>query len=154
MWMGRMSRSNRSPFTTRFPPTRLQHSSRSHHSSLLLSLVKLFLHSLFHLRPLSSTRTAHPSYPNPSSFSHIKRFSLIFFRSCTRTPALNFHHVHYHAQVDEHHEASGPGLLACLVLRNLTRAAKFALESTTSSSTDGSSKATEVAGGGRVSVAN
>lgn len=72
-------------------------------------------------------------------------------------PKAIAYHVRYHGQKDDHHhEATGPGFLACLILRNVVRAAKFAHESTvptTALANGGGASATQV-GGGRVSVAS
>ncbi|GAA5977588.1 hypothetical protein JCM5350_002283 [Sporobolomyces pararoseus] len=111
-----------------------------------LQLARISLHTRTHLPPLSSSSfsTSPSSQPGTS----------------TELPVSRLHHVRYHAQVDEHHEATGPSFLACLILRNLSRTAKLAKEalepqSSTSATVDQSSSSREVGGGGgRISVAS
>ncbi|GAA5884319.1 hypothetical protein JCM16303_003634 [Sporobolomyces ruberrimus] len=107
-------------------------------SSPSLALAKLTLHTRIHLPSLA-----------PSTSNEL-------LNSDTDLPPAKLHHVRYHAQVDDRQEATGPSFLACLVLRNLSRAAKLAREATLPRSTSDSSTANsrEPAGGGRISVAS
>jgi len=109
-----------------------------------LQLGQITLHTRTHLPLLSP-----PPLPPSSSSNEDEEVEL---------PISKTHHVRYHAQVDDHHEATGPGFLACLILRNLTRTAKLAKESiTTTKSTDSATTEQQQqggGGGGRVSVAS
>ncbi|GAA5927379.1 Rsc9p [Sporobolomyces koalae] len=102
-----------------------------------LQIAQMTLHTRTHLPVLSSTPTA-VSNPVPE------------------LPAAKLHHVRYHAQVDDHHEAAGPGFFACLILRNLTRAAKLARDATLPQQQQQEQQSTDSAAttGGRISVAS
>ncbi|GAA6019029.1 hypothetical protein JCM11491_002495 [Sporobolomyces phaffii] len=112
-----------------------------------VQLASISLHVRTHLPALASTTSTGSVPPPPEAPIDL--------------PVAIVHHTRYHAQKDEHHDATGPSFLACLILRNLTRAAKLAVEATTAAtSANGPTSPTAAAvpsrggGGGRVSVAS
>ncbi|GAA5963858.1 hypothetical protein JCM3765_004042 [Sporobolomyces pararoseus] len=107
-----------------------------------LQLARISLHTRTHLPSLSTTTDNNNQTQSVSSSSEL--------------PISKLHHVRYHAQVDEHHEATGPSFLTCLILRNLSRTAKLAKEALQPQSTTSPSSSSDLpsGGGGRISVAS
>ncbi|GAA6058834.1 hypothetical protein JCM10212_002778 [Sporobolomyces blumeae] len=130
-------------------------------------LADLVLHARVHLPPLPSyppaLKALYPTLDVAPSSSSTPSSEQQLRPTEGDVPPAKLHHVRYHAQLDDQKEPSGPGFLACLILRNLARAGKLARDATGTTLTDsqgpqrtgtGAGSGAGGGGGGRVTVAS